>query len=339
MNALARPAVEGDVDAIIQLLDVGFESPWCRDTWRALFEYPMVKRSPNLGFVLESHGEIVGFLGAIYSQRIVSGQVQRFCNMSSWYTRPGFRESSLSLLTAMLAQPGYTITNFTPNRDVVQVIRACGFRRLESHKVLWGPWLYRALVEAKSRPWLRKGVVYKASRVLESAVETGLLKYLEISRRPAPPLVEQQGVVLLAGADLVRPMLSTADRELLDDHPRCGHFLLKAGRSYSYIATVRRKVRFRGRSLVEFVVSDILHLSSCAPALQHWQSLGKFIARHDRSHAIMADLRLGVRQCPYGVIIPDYSYFTSTTGVDASQIDGLYSELALLDQVFYVRSS
>jgi len=123
MNALARPAVEGDVDAIIQLLDVGFESPWCRDTWRALFEYPMVKRSPNLGFVLESHGEIVGFLGAIYSQRIVSGQVQRFCNMSSWYTRPGFRESSLSLLTAMLAQPGYTITNFT---DALNPTRCCG---------------------------------------------------------------------------------------------------------------------------------------------------------------------------------------------------------------------
>src|ERR1035441_2161552 len=111
MKVLVRPAHEGDIDAVIPLLRTGFGSHWPPETWRRLFEYPRVESQPNLGFVLESGDQLVGFLGAIYSERLVGGRLERFCNLSSWYTIPQFRNFSLKLLMAVLAQRGYTFTN------------------------------------------------------------------------------------------------------------------------------------------------------------------------------------------------------------------------------------
>jgi hypothetical protein len=336
MTVRVRPAHEGDISAVVALLRTGFGLPWSPATYRRLFEYPRVERQPNLGFVLETGDQLVGFLGAIYSERSSGEHLERFCNMSSWYTIPQFRKFSLDLLKALLAQQGYTFTNFTPSPRVIQVIKACGFQPLGSQKVLWGPWLYRALVEKESRVSPRTGPFRTACRVSNMLIETALLKALDLMRRPSPTRVRHRGVQMLAGARLVRPMLSKADRQLLDDHHLCGHFLVKGARSYSHIITVKRKLSFRGGSPVGFVVSDILHLSSPEPALQHWHSLGQLIARHDGSQALMADERFFDLQPPKGVRIPDYSYFRSDNGVNPKQIDGLYTELALFDEVFYV---
>lgn len=336
MNVRVRPAHEGDVDAIIPLLRIGFGPHWPSETWRrGLFEYPGVKSQPNLGFVLESGDQLVGFLGGIYSERLVGERLERFCNLSAWYTIPQFRKFSLKLLTAMVAQQGYTFTNFTPSEQVARVMKACGFRPLESHKLLCGPWLYRALVEKKLRTSPRRGPSYKARRMLEILIEIPLLKGLELMRGSSPARVDHPGVHLLAGPELVRPMLSKTDQQLLDDHRQCGHFLVQCGQSYSYIVAVKRKMSFGGRSLTDFVVSDILHLSSREPALQHWQSVCKLIAGHEGSQAIVADERFFDLQCPKGLHIPYHSYFMSRSGVSPNQIDSLYTEIALFDEVFY----
>jgi hypothetical protein len=337
MKVLVRPAHEGDIDAVIPLLRTGFGSHWPPETWRRLFEYPRVESQPNLGFVLESGDQLVGFLGAIYSERLVGGRLERFCNLSSWYTIPQFRNFSLKLLMAVLAQRGYTFTNLTPSEQVVQVLKAYGFRPLESHKLLCGPWWYRFLVEKKSEVPPRRFPSYQARRVLEMLIETPLLKGLELMRGSSPARFDHRGVHLLAGAELVRPMLSNTDQQLLDDHRQCGHFLVQGGRSYSYIVTVKRKIGFGRRSLVDFVVSDILHLSAREPALQHWQSLCQLIVGHEGSQAIMADERLFDLQCPKGLHMPCHSYFMSRSGVNPNQIDSLYTEIALLDEVFRIR--
>ena len=336
MTVRVRPAHEGDISALIALLRDGFGSHWSPATYRRLFEYPRVEKQPNLGFVMESGDQLVGFLGAIYSERSLGERLERFCNMSSWYTIPQFRKSSLDLLKALLAQQGYTFTNFTPSTQVIQVMKACGFQSLGSRKVVWGPWLYRALVDKKSGVSPRTGPFRAARRVSDVLIETALLKGLDLMRKASPTRVHHRGAQMLAGAGLVRPMLAKADQQLLDDHHQCGHFLVKGAQSYSYIITVKRKLTFGGRAPEGFVVSDILHLSSPEPALQHWQSLGQLIARHEGSQAIMADERFFDVQPPKGVHIPDYSYFKSESGINPKQIDSLYTELALFDEVFYV---
>jgi hypothetical protein len=212
-------------------------------------------------------------------------------------------------------------------------MKACGFKPLESHKLLCGPWLYRALIEQKTRVSPRGGSLHKARRALEMLIEPPLLMGLKLTRRSSPTRVDRPGATLLAGPELVRPILSKADQHLLDDHRQCGHFVVQAGAAYSYIVTVKRKMGV-GRSLVDFVVSDILRLSSREPALQHWEPLCRLIAGHDGSQGIVADRRLFDLQCPKGLPIPYQSYFKSGSGVVPRQIDSLYTEIALFDEVF-----
>lgn len=336
MTVCVRPADERDIDAVIPFLHAGLGPHWPPEAWRRLFEYPRVASQPNLGFVLESGDQIVGFLGAIYSERLMGGHLERFCNLSSWYILPQYRNLSLKLLMALLTQRGYTFTNLTPSERVVQVMKACGFRPLESHKLMYGPWLYRALVEKKTKFPPGRDWFYKARRVLEMLTETPLLTHFKLMHRSSPARLDHQGLSFLAGVELVRPMLSKTDQQLLDDHPQCGHFLVQRGGTYSYIVTVKRKIGFGRWSLVDFVVSDILHLSSCEPALRHWQSLCQFIVGHEGSQAITADGRLFGAQCPKGLIVPYHSYFMSRSDVNPNQIDNLYTEIALLDEAFYV---
>jgi hypothetical protein len=335
MKAHVRPAHEGDIDSIILLLHNRLDSRLPPKTWRRLFEYPRAKSQPNLGFVLESGNQTVGFLGAIYSERFVGGHVERFCNLSSWCVLPEFRSDSIMLLTAVLSQRGNTFTDLTSNPAYVPVKMRCGLRQLESSKLLCGPWWYRSLIENKiAMP--RNSRFYKARRVLEMLIETPLLKRLELMRGTSSARVDHGGAQLLAGVELVRPMLSNTDQQLLDDHRQCGHFLVCDKKSYSYIVTVNREFIFGRRTLVNFVVSDILHLSCRELALQHWETLCQLITGRVGSHAIMADARLFAGQCPNGLSLPSFSYFMSRSGLHASQIDNLYTELALLDLPIYV---
>ena len=339
METCVRPARGGDVGAIIALLRSGFGPHWSPEKWRRLFEYPRVQSQPNLGFVLESGDRLVGFLGAVYSERFVGARLERFCNLSSWYTIPQFRNSSLKLLVALLDQPGYTFINLTPSEGVVPMMKMLEFRLLESHKLLYGPSSYVSLLQKKSEILPRTFPFYQARRVLEVLIETPLLKGLELMRASSPARSDLRGVRLLASAELVRPVLSTLDQQLLDDHPQCGHFVVQDGRSYSHIITVKRKIGFRRWSPVDFVVSEILHLSSPGLASRDWRGLCQFIAAHDDSQAIMADSRLLDSKCLLGLQIPYNSYFMTRSGVTPDQIDGLYTEITLLDGVLDISPS
>ncbi len=335
MKAEVRPAHKEDVDAIILLLRDGLDSRLSVEEWRRLFEYPGVQGQPNLGFVLEAGNRLVGFLGAVYSSRRVEGRVEGFCNLSSWYVIPEFRTSGMALLRAALRQRDYTFTAFQPSQLNAQVLKLCGFRQVDSHKLLCGPPLYSALVERKSRLSFGNRST-RLIRILEMLVETPFLKGFELMRGTSAPHVEHGPVHLLEGVDLVRPMLSKVDQQLLDDHRQCGHFLVYDEQSYSYVVTVNRKITFGRRSLVDFVVSDVLHFSSRDPALQHWQSLCQFIVRHERSQAVVADERWFGTRRPQGLRVPYGSFCLSRNGVNPEQVDTLYTEMALLDIFIYV---
>jgi len=331
MKPYVRPARREDIDSIVLLLNDSFSSP--RQEWRRLFEYPGVEHQPNLGFILEFQNQVVGFLGAIYSERLVEGRVERFCNLSSWCIMPEFRASSVMLLTAALTQRGYTFTTLTPSQVATQVVKAFGFQALESSKLLCGPWCYRALVK-KKQGMEQSGRFRKLRRAGEIVIETALIKRIALTRRLLPS--DSRGGDLFIGANAVRPMLSKADQQLLDDHRQCGHFLVPGRDTYSYVVTVNRKLDFGRRSLVDFVVSDILHISSPGPALHHWNSLCDSITTHQGSHAITADERFFDLHCPEGLRIPCYSYFMSRNGVKPNQIDSLHTEMVLLDLLVYL---
>lgn len=91
---------------------------------------------PNFGFMMRDGGQIVGGIGAIYARRIIRGQIERFCNITSWCVLDAYRKYSMQLAMAMLAQPGYHFTDFSPTKVVGGVLQFLKFKPLDDAVVV-----------------------------------------------------------------------------------------------------------------------------------------------------------------------------------------------------------
>ncbi|MDB5216045.1 MAG: hypothetical protein JWO86_3972 [Myxococcaceae bacterium] len=105
--------------------------------WRRLFDYDFDGGDrKNRGWVLCDGKAIVGFLGAIFSQR--AGE--SFCNVTSWVVKKTFRSSGgLQLLMPMFGLKDHTILNLSPTAFTRAVFQRMGFRDLEKRLVLIPP--------------------------------------------------------------------------------------------------------------------------------------------------------------------------------------------------------
>jgi hypothetical protein len=88
--------------------------------------------SPNHGFQLVEQGEVVGVYLALYASRPIRGNEERFCNLCAWVVLPDYRSHSLKLLSAILEQPGYSFTDFSPVPSVQRIEKRLGFEVLDT---------------------------------------------------------------------------------------------------------------------------------------------------------------------------------------------------------------
>jgi acetoacetyl-CoA synthetase len=112
-RAEIRFAKPDDVEQICRLM----ASPLVpAQFWRRMIAYSWLaaEEKPDLGAVIAAGTEIVGYLGAMYSNRVVAGRQERFCNVFGWYVKPEYRHYSVSLLSFLVRRPGLTFFNVTP---------------------------------------------------------------------------------------------------------------------------------------------------------------------------------------------------------------------------------
>jgi hypothetical protein len=95
------------------------------------FRHPWAAEKPNNGFMLVDGRQVVGVLGAIYSDQIIRGNRERFCNLTSWSVLEEFRSESMLLMRELLVQKGFHFTSFTPNSSLVPVYRGLKFIPLD----------------------------------------------------------------------------------------------------------------------------------------------------------------------------------------------------------------
>lgn len=111
-----------------------------RDDWfQMLFGYSWWAGSDR-GFALYADGEAVGFLGTIFSERVILGQPQTVCNTSCWIVREKYRTASIMLLKPLLALRNCTIVNLTPTQRSYEIFQRLGFQELESEQLLLLPY-------------------------------------------------------------------------------------------------------------------------------------------------------------------------------------------------------
>lgn len=127
------PITDEDIAEVADFLRANLNSqvPWvrsCVPPWKV--------EAPNHGLMLRDGQRVVGALLAFYSERLIAGRVERFCNMGAWCVLPAYRSHSIRLLRAMLAQEGYHVTCLSPNEKVQAITSQLKFRSLDTSAVL-----------------------------------------------------------------------------------------------------------------------------------------------------------------------------------------------------------
>ncbi len=145
------PITDENVTAVADFLHANLNDrvPWAL----ACSRVPWKVEAPNHGFMLCDGQRVVGVLLALYSERLVAGRVERFCNMGSWCVLPAYRSWSLPLLKALLAQEDYHFTVLTADVGPQEILGFFGFRHLDTSAVLipnlpWPTWAGRTRVSA-----------------------------------------------------------------------------------------------------------------------------------------------------------------------------------------------
>jgi acetoacetyl-CoA synthetase len=149
-GAEIRFADAADVEPICELLASGFAAvplPF----WRNLLAYPWLPAAdkPDLGAVVVADSRIVGYLGTMYSNRVVEGRPERFCNLFAWYVRPEYRHYALPLLLLLVQRPNITFVNVTPADHVVTIFKRLGFTLADEQRFICTP---RAISLLSHRP-------------------------------------------------------------------------------------------------------------------------------------------------------------------------------------------
>lgn len=131
-EVILKEAFSGDYDRTISLLLEVFSGSYnwtnkqretFKDFYKGLFSGKWNNGSEkHIGYILENtEGEVVGFVGYIYTQRIIGGINYKFCNLSSWAVKEPYRRDSLELMYPIQDKPDYIYTNFSPNETAVKV--------------------------------------------------------------------------------------------------------------------------------------------------------------------------------------------------------------------------
>src|SRR5215475_174076 len=125
MTVELSPITDADVAAVADFLHLNYKDwiPWAQSRLAG----PWKVEAPNHGFVLREGQRIVGALTAFYSERLVAGRMERFCDLGTWYVLPEFRLHSIRLVKALLAQDDYHFTALTPSHKVVSIYTRLGF--------------------------------------------------------------------------------------------------------------------------------------------------------------------------------------------------------------------
>jgi hypothetical protein len=139
-----REITESDIDAVADLLTRGFvHRPrwyWIRGL-RRQGARDLPAGVPRYGYMLESEGAPVGCLLLIYASKAQGGEIATFCNVSSWYVDPPFRNYAPLLSATAQKRKDVTYLNVTPAAFTWPVIEAQGFQRYCDGLYFSVPWL------------------------------------------------------------------------------------------------------------------------------------------------------------------------------------------------------
>jgi hypothetical protein len=107
------------------------------ERWIGSLTHRWAASPPNHGMQLHDRDRLVGVFCAIYSDQVIHGRAERFCNPHSWCVLESHRRYGIGLVLHLIRQPGYHFTMFTPNPKVTEVFRGLKFKDLDDRLRLY----------------------------------------------------------------------------------------------------------------------------------------------------------------------------------------------------------
>jgi hypothetical protein len=127
-----REARGQDFDAVFPLLQKLLSVKIDRERWKLLFVDRWGGSQDRYGYLLMDGGRVVGFLGCVFSKRLIGTQWHDFCNLTNWVVEGEYRANSLLLMEPVLELPDCTLTCLTANPTVQAILRKYGFAMFET---------------------------------------------------------------------------------------------------------------------------------------------------------------------------------------------------------------
>ncbi|HAT50479.1 MAG: hypothetical protein HQL07_10475 [Nitrospirae bacterium] len=97
--------------------------PQRKDLFDRLMNYPWRKPEWPLGFSLLVDGNMEGFIGIIFCERMIGGRCHTLGNLTTWVVNPKYRSQSLLLLSEALKVKSDAFTDFTPTANVYRLLK------------------------------------------------------------------------------------------------------------------------------------------------------------------------------------------------------------------------
>jgi len=235
-----REIGEADLQSVADLLARGFpRRP--RDYWLSGLNRQTTRAVPQgyprYGYLLEHDGIAVGVLLLIYTDRGGASHPQIWCNLSSWYVEPAFRNYATMLTRIAQRLPEVTYVNISAARRTWPIVEAQGFRLYCKGIFLSIPSISRAGVDARiehvtTDARALDGLPSDEAGLLVRHARYGCLSVVVRSEHGAIPLVLQD--VRVRQGRLPLPLMQLIYCRDVSDYVACagaiGRFLLRRGR-------------------------------------------------------------------------------------------------------------
>jgi hypothetical protein len=171
---MAQPSIEPITDELLpefcRFLQANMPVSRSAEEWENSLRLQWMPSRPNFGFILrEDAGAIVGGIGAFYADRAIRGRAEKFCNITSWCVQDAYRQQSMRLAMAVIAQPGYHFTDFSPTKVVGNTLKFFKFKELDERQAVILNWPSISFGRARVR--------YEPSQIEATLTGTDLQTY------------------------------------------------------------------------------------------------------------------------------------------------------------------
>lgn len=176
-----------DLEAVSEFLHRHMNSAIPVDVWLASLRPPWDFQGPHHGYQLRDDGVLVGVYTAIFSERPIRGEPEKFCNLATWYVLPDYRFHSLGLLKRLLDQGRYHMTDLSPKPAIIKIMRRLQFKFLDTSltimpNVAWPGWSSQEKIITESSR-IQAVLTEEGRQIYEDHASLGSLQHLAVGHR------------------------------------------------------------------------------------------------------------------------------------------------------------